>query len=71
MYGDRERMTLQAMNELTGAFKEFQHELINRIAGAMGLIELIEGAESQTQAETFRARAIKELQDAVTMIREI
>ena len=70
-YTDEHKQTMKGVAALVPAFKEFEHDIMNKFSVALGHLHLLENPESETQAETIRARLHEAIIEAIKMFKEL
>lgn len=63
--------TLTGLSKTCPALSVLSHEIKNHIAASIMNLHLLEKAESESQASTYRARALQSLNDAIAQLRSV
>ena len=70
-YTDQDKEQMKRISELSPAFKEFAHEVMNSLTAAKLALCILENPETPVQAEMLRARALEAIDRSVETFREV
>ena len=70
-YDARAKQTMKGIAEITPAFSDFEHDLINHLSGIIGNLHLIKAQSKEAHIQAYAERAIDSSENLHRLFREL